>query len=65
MRDARRMDEDRDDGVELVGSKYLISDRELDTLAEATMAFEQWENTRRWWLVGCIDGARFVDRDVG
>lgn len=65
MRDARCMDDDRNDGVDSRGSRYLISDRELDALAEAAMAFERWEKTRRWWLVGCIDGARDVDREVG
>lgn len=38
------------------GDAYLISDRDLDQLADAELAWERWERTRRWWLLGCIDG---------
>ena len=36
---------------------YLVSDAELDALAEAELAWERWERTRRWWARGCIDDA--------
>ncbi len=54
------MVKDRNDGMDDAGERYLISDREVDRLAEAELAFGRWEQTRRWWLVGCID-----DRDAG
>jgi hypothetical protein len=50
---------DNDEGLTACGDAYLISDRELDQLAEAALAFARWERTRRWWQHGCIedDGA--------
>lgn len=57
--------DDHDEGLTTAGRRYLISDRELDALAEAEMAFSRWERTRHWWLAGCIDGAsRDDDADV-
>lgn len=40
------------DGLDTAGSSYLISDRDLDRLAEADEAFARWESTQRWWRCG-------------
>lgn len=45
------------------GARWLVGDRELDRLAEAELAWERWERTRRWWLLGSIDDA--AARDAG
>lgn len=55
------MHDDHDEGLTTAGRKYLISDRDLDALAEAEMAFVKHQRARRWWLVGCIDGQREDD----
>lgn len=44
---------DNDEG----GERYLVTDAELSALAEAELAWERWERTRRWWMRGCIDDA--------
>lgn len=44
-----------DNGDEL--ARCYLSDAELDALAEAELAWERWEQTRRWWTQGCIDDA--------
>lgn len=46
---------DTDEGLMDRGEFYLISDRELDQLGDAELAWERWEQTRRWWLLGCIE----------
>ncbi len=38
-------DDDQDEGLTTAGARYLISDRDLDALAEAEMAFARWEQT--------------------
>ena len=53
--------DDLDDGLTATNGRYFISDRDLDALAEASMAYELWEQRRRWWLVGCIDDRRSLD----
>lgn len=55
-------DDDQDEGLISAGTRYLISDRDLDALAEAEMAFSRWEQTRRWWLVGCLDDRAALDK---
>lgn len=55
--DRRAGANDNDEG----GAAYLISDAELNALAEAELAWERWERTRRWWARGCIDDARGVE----
>lgn len=61
-RDDAMHDDDQDEGLSTAGTHYLISDRDLDTLAEADMAFSRWEQTRRWWLVGCLDDRAALDK---
>ncbi len=55
-------DDDQDEGLTTAGARYLISDRDLDALAEAEMGFARWEQTRRWWLVGCLDDRSALDK---
>jgi hypothetical protein len=56
------MHDDHDEGLTAAGSRYLISDRDLDALAEAEESFARWEQTRRWWLVGCLDDRAALDK---
>lgn len=55
-------DDDQNEGFTSAGARYLISDRDLDALAEAEMAFGRWEQTRRWWLVGCLDDRTALEK---
>lgn len=46
------MQHDDRDGLDEASPDYLISDRDLDRLAEAEEAFARWESTQRWWRCG-------------
>lgn len=52
--------DDTDEGLLERGALYLISDREVDQLADAELAWERWERTRRWWLLGCIEDSEAI-----
>ncbi len=54
-------DNAHDDGLTHAGDRYLLSDRELDKLAEAALAWERWERTARWWATGDLDAAEGCD----
>lgn len=54
----------RNDGLDEAGETFLISDREVDRLAMAEMAFAQWEHTRKWWRAGNLDDLGDFD-DIG
>lgn len=56
--------DDTDEGLMERGALYLISDREVDQLADAELAWARWERTRRWWLHGCIEDREGL-RDAG
>jgi hypothetical protein len=43
------------DGLEHTNDQYLISDRELDQLAEAMLAWERNVRTAQWWETGDLD----------
>ena len=47
--------DDHDEGMHTEGDRYMISDRALDALAEAAMAWERWERTAQWWERGALD----------
>lgn len=53
--------DDTDEGLMDRGALYLISDREVDQLADAELAWERWERTRRWWLLGCIEDSEGIN----
>jgi len=51
--------DDTDDGLETAGERYLLSDRELDALGDALMAWERWTTLARWWELGSLDTDAF------
>ncbi len=53
--------DDTDEGLMERGGLYLISDREVDQLADAELGWERWERTRRWWLLGCIEDSEGIN----
>ncbi len=54
-------DNAHDEGLSHTGNRYLISDRELDLLAEAELAFERSARTAAWWATGNLDDAGACD----
>ncbi|MFO0648335.1 MAG: hypothetical protein U0326_18995 [Polyangiales bacterium] len=48
-------DNAHDEGLTHTGDRYAISDRDLDKLAEAELAWERWDRTARWWATGDLD----------
>lgn len=50
-----------DEGLSHTHGRYVISDRDLDQLAEATLAWERWERTSQWWATGNLDDAGACD----
>ena len=51
------MQHDEDEGLDLAGDRHLISDRDLDTLGEALVAWDAREDFARWWERGSLDEA--------
>ena len=49
------MHDEHDEGLEDAGERYMISDRDLDALGEALLAWERWQRLRRWWELGSLD----------
>lgn len=44
-----------DDGFEKSGTRYMISDKELNALGDALLAWETREDFARWWEHGSLD----------
>jgi hypothetical protein len=53
--------ETNDEGLTRAGERYLVSDRDLDALAEAQMAWERWERRALWWTRGDLDDPHAYD----
>lgn len=53
--------DDTDEGLTRAGDRYLISDRDLDGLAEAVERWEHWERAARWWASGQLDAPESCD----
>lgn len=53
-------DDHDDEGLERAGDRYLISDRELDALAEAELIWARRERFARWWACGALDSEDFL-----
>jgi hypothetical protein len=49
------MNTDHNDGLTLNSDQFLISDHDLDALAEAQLAWERNQRTQLWWATGNLD----------
>ncbi len=49
------MGDEQDDGLDCAGDRYMTSDRDLDALGEALLAWERWTALARWWELGSLD----------